>query len=76
MLRVFEEIPKWLDERSPVDIIYLDFQKAVDKVPLHRLILMLLFHGRRYMNQYNKRYSAMAYIQKTKGSSGRSGFKW
>ena len=28
----FEEITKWLDEGSPVDIIYLDFQKAFDKV--------------------------------------------
>ena len=26
----WEEITKWLDERSPVDIIYLDFQKAFD----------------------------------------------
>ena len=24
----FEEITKWIDEGSPVDIIYLDFQKA------------------------------------------------
>ena len=29
----FEEITKWVDEGSPVDIIYLDFQKAFDKVP-------------------------------------------
>ena len=28
----FEEITKWIDEGSPVDIIYLDFQKAFDKV--------------------------------------------
>ena len=28
-----EEITRWLDEGSPVDIIYLDFQKAFDKEP-------------------------------------------
>ena len=33
MLCFFEEITKWIDEGSPVDIIYLDFQKALDKVP-------------------------------------------
>ena len=28
----FEEITKWIDEGSPVDIFYLDFQKPLDKV--------------------------------------------
>ena len=40
-----EEITKWVDEESPVDIIYLDFQKAFDKVPHQRLILKLKSHG-------------------------------
>ena len=40
-----EEITKWVDERSPVDVIYLDFQKAFDKVPHQRLILKLKSHG-------------------------------
>ena len=35
----FEEITKWVDEGSPVDVIYLDFQKAFDKVPHQRLML-------------------------------------
>ena len=41
----FEEITKWVDKGSPVDIIYLDFQKAFDKVPHQRLILKLKSHG-------------------------------
>ena len=40
----FEEITKWVDEGSPVDVIYLDFQKAFDKVPHQRLILKLKAH--------------------------------
>ena len=43
----FEEIAKWVDEGSPVDVIYLDFQKAFDKVPHQRLILKLKSHGMR-----------------------------
>ena len=34
-----------VDEGSPVDVIYLDFQKAFDKVPHQRLILNLKSHG-------------------------------
>ena len=37
----WEEITKWVDEGSPVDVIYLDLQKAFDKVPHQRLILKL-----------------------------------
>ena len=46
MLRFFfkEEITKWIDEGSPVDIIYLDFQKVFDKVTHQRLILKLKTH--------------------------------
>jgi len=40
-----EEVAKCLDSRYPVDIIYLDFQKAFDKVPHHRLVLKLEAHG-------------------------------
>ena len=45
LLCFFEEITKWVDEGSPVDIIYLDFQKAFDKVPHQILILKLKSHG-------------------------------
>ena len=41
----FEEITTWVDEVSPVDIIYLDFQKAFDKVPHQRLTINLKSHG-------------------------------
>ena len=45
LLCFFEEMTKWVDEGSPVDIIYLDFRKAFDKVPHQRLILKLKSHG-------------------------------
>ena len=34
-----------MDEGSPVDVIYLDFQKAFDKDPHQRRILKLKSHG-------------------------------
>ena len=34
-----------LDEGKPVDVIYLDFQKAFDKVPHRRLLKKLEYHG-------------------------------
>ena len=45
MLCFLEEITKWIDVASPVNIIYLDFQKAFDKVPHQRLLLKLKAHG-------------------------------
>ena len=39
MLYFLEEITKWIDEGLPVDIIYLDFQKAFDKMAHQRLLL-------------------------------------
>ena len=45
LLCFFEEITKWVYEGSQVDVIYLDFQKAFDKVPHQRLILKLKSHG-------------------------------
>ena len=38
-------LTKWIDERSPVAIIYLDFQKAFNKAPHQRLLLKLKAHG-------------------------------
>ena len=45
VLCFFEEITKWVDEGSPVNVIYLDFQKAFHKVPHQILILTLKSHG-------------------------------
>ena len=45
LLCFFEEITKWVDDGSPVDVVYLDFQKAFDIVPHQRLILELKAPG-------------------------------
>ena len=45
LLCFLEEITKWVDDGSPVDVIYLYFQKAFDKVLHQRLILKLKSHG-------------------------------
>ena len=45
LLCFLEEMTKWVDDGSPVDIVYLDFQKAFDKVPHQRLLLKLKAHG-------------------------------
>ena len=45
MLCFLEEITKWIDEGSPVDIIYLDSKKAFNKVPYQRLLLKLKAYG-------------------------------
>ena len=45
LLDFMEHISKWADDGSPVDVIYLDFQKAFDKVPHQRLLIKLKSHG-------------------------------
>ena len=45
MLCFLKEITKWIDEGSPVDIVYLDIQKAFNKVPHQRLLLILKAHS-------------------------------
>ena len=45
LLCFLEEITKWADDGSPVEVVYLDFQRAFDKVPHQRLSLKLKAHG-------------------------------
>ena len=54
LLCFFEEITKWVDDGSPVDVVYLDFQKAFDKVPHQRLILKLKSIGNDVINWIEK----------------------
>ena len=45
VLCFLEEITKWVDDGSPVDVVYLDFQKAFNNVPHQRLLFKLKAHG-------------------------------
>ena len=46
LLGFFEEVYERIDEGKPVDVIYLDFAKAFDKVPHKRLAKKLQGWGR------------------------------
>lgn len=45
LLEFFETITSKVDEGQPVDVIYLDYSKAFDKVPHRRLIKKMEAHG-------------------------------
>ena len=45
LLKFLEEVTKYVDEGNPVDVLYLDFSKAFDKVPHKRLLEKLKAHG-------------------------------
>ena len=53
-LMFFEEIAKWIDDGSSVDVVYLDFQKAFDDVPHQRLLLKLQAYGNDVINWIEK----------------------
>ena len=38
------KITKWVDDGSPVDVVYLDIKKVFDKVPHQILLLKLKAH--------------------------------
>jgi len=44
LLVFLEEVTNYVDSGCPVDVIYLDFQKAFDKVPHKRLLHKLAAH--------------------------------
>ena len=44
-LEFLEKVISTLDTGKPVDIIYLDFVKAFNKVPYQKLLKKLLSHG-------------------------------
>ena len=45
LLEYLEYVVNQVDAGDPVDVIYLDFQKAFDKVPHRRLLQKLRAHG-------------------------------
>ena len=45
LLEICDDVTGILDEGNPVDVVYLDFQKAFDKVPYKRLGCKLASHG-------------------------------
>jgi Reverse transcriptase (RNA-dependent DNA polymerase)/Endonuclease-reverse transcriptase len=45
LLEFLEEVTLNIDEGKPVDVIYLDFTKAFDKVPYQRLFKKMISHG-------------------------------
>ena len=45
LLSFLETATSYSDQGLPVDILYLDFSKAFDKVPHQRLITKLKAHG-------------------------------
>jgi len=45
LLEFLEDVTLNIDEGRPVDVIYLDFSKAFDKVPYQRLFRKLYSHG-------------------------------
>ena len=45
LLKFFDTVGKYVDRGKPVDVLFLDFQKAFDKVPHQRLLLKIKAHG-------------------------------
>ena len=41
LLEFLEDVTEYVDQGNPVDVVYLDFQKAFDKVPHGRLLVKI-----------------------------------
>ena len=49
LLEVMEDFTQLIDNGYPVDVVYLDFKKAFDAVPHHRLMGKLASYGIKVM---------------------------
>ena len=45
LIEFFEEVTKMIDEGKAVDVVYMDFSKAFDKVLHGRLVQKVKSHG-------------------------------
>ena len=45
LVEFLEKVTKTVDGGKPVDVFYLDFTKAFDKVPIMRLLYKIYAHG-------------------------------
>lgn len=45
LVEFFEEVTKEVDKGKAVDVVYMDFSKAFDKVPHGRLLQKVQVHG-------------------------------
>ena len=45
LLDFYEDVTSAVDRGGPVDVVFLDFQKAFDKVPHKRLLQKVRVHG-------------------------------
>ena len=45
LLEFFEDVTSRVDRGEPVDVVYLDFQEAFDKVSHNRLLCKVKAHG-------------------------------
>ena len=52
LLSFLEDVTKAIDEGKPLDVIYLDFSKAFDKVPHKRLLHKIESHGISSMDRW------------------------